>query len=686
MEEKCCFCEEIIELPEMVNSFDEVVCPGCNSWMNMDTKSYIICSDCGKYTLSIFNECLECGKLPSESIFTSDSGIIICEKDILEPRYLHVKNDEEYRLAIKTIENLEILALDTEGNGLDPYTMEMFLIQMGNEEIVFIFDYHWFDKLKKENFWNDKGKKFILHNAKYDYKVIKYFLGITLENIFDTMLAERLLTCGIIRENSLKAVVKKYFKLEMDKEIRNDFITMRLDNFDKKVSKELIEYSARDVVVLPPIYRIQKILLRNEGLEDIAQLEFDTAKVLGDMELSGIHVDIEKWKGIIIHNQLEKERVEKQIYEYIDENCPTKSNEEIYLLVIAHEDARSRRNDAINLNSSLVLKKLFKKLNVEIENTSEQTLAGLHNPLAELIREYRGFEKQLSSFGQSFLDLANEKTGRIHPNFSQIGADTGRMSCNKPNMQQIPATEEYRSCFSAPGGRKIVTCDYSQQELRLLASLSGDPKFIKMYEDGVDLHSATASLMYNIPIDQVPKDKRSAAKTINFGLAYGRGAKALAEFLGISKEEGEEMIKIYFSQFSFIGDWLNNAAKFSQEKGYSTTLFGRKRFYKLPTENSQDYSGLMARIGRQGKNSPIQGSGADMAKMALVIIRKKLQSTNIDAFLTNAVHDEIVIESSEQDADKALEILEKSMIEAGQMIVRNVPILAEGGVYDFWQH
>jgi DNA polymerase-1 len=347
-------------------------------------------------------------------------------------------------------------------------------------------------------------------------------------------------------------------------------------------------------------------------------------------------------------------------------------------------------DSAININSNKQLAEIFTELGVVTESLGKKELAKINHPLAKLLCDYKKYAKQLSSFGNSFLEFVRKSTSRVHPSFNQIGADTGRFSCTNPNLQQIPSATidpEYRKCFRAPTGRKIVTCDYSQQELRLLASLSGDAKFIKFYEDGVDLHSATASMMFNIPIEKVEKEThRKVAKTINFGLAYGQGAKKLGETIGASEEEAAAMIEKYFSQFTFIRDWLGAAAENAQKLGYSKTLLGRKRFYRVPEQHDKEYKQVLSKIGRMGKNSPIQGSGADMVKIALVLIDNRLQAAGLDAYLINTVHDEIVVEASEQDAEKALEILRDSMVDAGKQLAANVPILAEGGVGDYWSH
>ncbi len=654
MQYNCFNCEEIIELDIYIESIDSLTCPECSTYLYLEV--YKQCSNCSYFYLNNYLVCPYCMK---------DENITIPELN-----YLYVKTLQDYQKAVEYIESADILGLDTEGNGLDPFTLEMFLIQIGDEEKVFIFDFDWHKRLSEEIFW--KEKLFIIHNAKFDCKALKHILNIDIKYFFDTYLAERVLTCGFERRNSLKEVVEKYLDIKMDKEIRDDFLKLHKDNFKNNVSKELLEYSARDVQYLPIIYRQQKWELENQNLSKIAQLEFNVCKVIVDMELTGIYVEVEAWKKIIESCDTKKGEIESSIHSL--------------LLDQGFQDGLFSEFK-FNLNSTKDLKMIFGKFGIHLNSTGDADLAQIDHPLASLMREYRKYEKQLSSFGQSFLDLVRKETSRVHPSFNQIGADTGRFSCNNPNLQQIPADEVYRKCFTAPSGRKIIACDYSQQELRLLASLSGDPKFIKFYEDGVDLHTATASMMFNIPLEKVEKEThRKIAKTINFGLAYGQGARKLGLTIGVSQDEAEKMIDKYFSQFTFIGDWLNQAALDAQQKGYSTTLMGRKRFYKIPDQSSLDYKQQMAAIGRQGKNSPIQGSGVDMVKLAMCFIHKRLKESRLDAYLINAVHDELIVESSEKDAEAASLIVKDCMVEAGQLMAPNVPILAEEGIGDYWKH
>ncbi len=659
MEYTCFNCEELLEIPESVTKEEEGnVCPFCKTYLYLEI--YYQCVACKNFYLKDLTSCPECSKLQNDTI------------QIPKLNYVYVKDQQDYDDAINFIVSEDILGLDTEGNSLDPFTNELFLVQIGNEEIVYVFDYKWYKKLSKEVFWKSRRKTWIIHNAKYDYKVLKQSLGVELLNVFDTFLAERILTCGIERKNSLKDVVYKYLNLEIDKEIRDEFILMSLSTFDQKITKELIEYSATDVQLLLIIYKKQKWELENSELTKIANLEFEVCKVVAEMELKGIYVGVASWQRLIDFCEIKKGETEDKIHN---------------LLIDEGFGDGLFGNLQINLNSTKELKGIFSKFGITLSATGDAELAQVDHPFAALLRDYRKYEKQLSSFGESFLKLVRKETSRVHPNFQQIGADTGRFSCSNPNLQQIPADEEYRKCFAAPIGRKVIACDYSQQELRLLASLSADPKFIKFYEDGVDLHTATASMMFNIPMEKVEKEThRKVAKTINFGLAYGQGAKKLGLTIGVDEDEAVKMIEKYFSQFTFIRDWLEAASKEAQNLGYSKTLMGRKRFYNIPSLNDPDYKQIMSSIGRQGKNTPIQGSGVDMIKMALIKIHHRLKEEKLDAFLINVVHDEIIVEASEEDAKKAALVVKNAMIEAGQELASNVPILAEEGIGDYWKH
>ena len=263
-----------------------------------------------------------------------------------------------------------------------------------------------------------------------------------------------------------------------------------------------------------------------------------------------------------------------------------------------------------------------------------------------------------------------------------MGADTGRFSCTNPNIQQIPATSDFRSCFIAAPGYKLITCDYSQAELRILAQLSEDPAFVEAFQSGGDLHQLTASQMYQVPPDQVTKKQRGAAKVINFGLAYGRGPAALGVQLEVSTEDAKGLIDQYFKAYSGIQRWLDRAGREAVRKGYSATMLGRKRYYPPLDRDDIEFNKKRSGIERQGKNSPIQGSNADMTKFALIGINEALQ--DYDARIVNTVHDEIVVEAREDQAEVVCKIVEQEMVKAGERIINLVPIVADAKIADYW--
>jgi hypothetical protein len=260
-------------------------------------------------------------------------------------------------------------------------------------------------------------------------------------------------------------------------------------------------------------------------------------------------------------------------------------------------------------------------------------------------------------------------------------------NCTRPNVQQIPATSDFRKCFVAAPGYRLVTSDYSQAELRILAELSGDPAFVGAFRSGQDLHTLTASQMFGVPVDQVQKPQRSAAKAINFGLAYGMGPGGLAPRLGVTLDEAKDLISKYFKAYPGVQRWLDKAGRDAVRTGYSITPLGRKRFYTLPDEslkrnNEDEWRKQIAAIERQGKNSPIQGCNADMTKLALINLRAALNGW--DARTVNTVHDEIVVEVREDQAEEVKHIVEHAMVSAGEAILKDVPIVAEAAVADYW--
>jgi DNA polymerase-1 len=322
----------------------------------------------------------------------------------------------------------------------------------------------------------------------------------------------------------------------------------------------------------------------------------------------------------------------------------------------------------------------FAALGVVLEDTSEETLAKIPHPAAQKLLSFREHDKLVSAFGDAFIALVNATTKRIHPDFQQYGTDTGRLSCRHPNVQQIPA--KFRECFIAPVGWKVITCDYSQAELRILAQLSKDPGFCDAFRSGGDLHSITASKMFKVKVKDVSKSQRNAAKAINFGLAYGMGAGALGGRIGVDKPEAEKLIDQYFKAYPEVGAWLNRAAESATRCGYSITPMGRKRFFNLPSKTDPEYKSKLSSIERQGKNTPIQGANADMVKIALRTIYDGLG--RFEAQIVNTVHDEIVVEVVAAQADEVGEFVAAEMRAAGALFITEVPVDVGLVIADTW--
>ena len=565
----------------------------------------------------------------------------------------------------------KVVGLDTETTGLDPHTSELLLLQVSTLDKVYIVDCKRLVPLALKGLLENPGVLKVAQNAKFEYEMLRQQTGISIAGIFDTMLAERLLTAGISREISLKAIAQKYIGATLDKTVREAFYKMAAVG-DAYLAPDQLHYAARDAFIMTPIWRDQVKELKKHGLEQVADLEFRCIAAVGDMELAGVQIDEARWRKIIEDVTVQRDRA-------ADELCE--------ILQPATMQTTMFGVPSINLNSNIQLIETFAKLGVDLPDTMEATLVRFNHPAVTKLLEYRGLEKTLSAFGESVLSLINPKTKRIHPDFNQYGADTGRFSCTRPNVQQIPATSDFRKCFIAAPGYKLVTCDYSQAELRILAELSGDPAFVDAFKSGADLHTLTASQMFGVPIAQVEKPQRNAAKAINFGLAYGMGPGGLAPRLSVSLDEAKELISRYFKAYPGVQKWLDKAAKDAVRVGYSATSLGRKRFYNLPDESlkrvsEDDYRKQIAAIERQGKNTPIQGSNADMTKLALIYIRDALKGW--DARTVNTVHDEIVVEARVDQAEEVKHIVEREMVRAGNAILNNVPIVAEAALADYW--
>lgn len=603
--------------------------------------------------------------------------------DPQNPKYQYITTINEAESALEKLEKEEMVGVDIEGTGFDPYTNKMLLLQIGGPEETFIFDASALDLRNiprlKALLENPKSIK-LMHNGKFDYGFIKHQAGIEIANIYDTMLAEGVLTAGKGRNGlvSLKNLAFDYLNLDIEKDVRKTFA-----NYSGRMSQEQILYAAKDTLLLFPIFDQQLEKLKKENLVNIAKLEFAVTRVVSEMELKGIHIDVKKWREIL---KVLKEKRKIYAHDFQDAIKPYYNTN--------HTDLFGNDVDSINMNSQVQLLDLFnKKLNLNIPSTGDAILATTNHPIAKILRDYRGYEKLISAFGESLLEKVNKVTGRLHPDFIQLGAATGRFSCANPNLQQIPRNSEeapFRECFTPEPGYKLVVTDYSAMEMRILADQSGDLKMLKALTEDFDIHSYTAALMFNkeytTDFKKKYPDLRQIAKPIGFGLMYGMGPMGLAGQIGVTPDEARGYMEKYFMSYPKVKIYLEKLGNDALKRGWSITPAGRKRWYAIPDKDDIEYKRKCAQIQREAKNHPIQGTNADVTKYALVFIRDRLKKEGIDGTITHTVHDEIVCEVRNDQAQDWSKIQQEEMVRAGELILKKVPVRSEPFVGDVWGH
>ncbi len=564
---------------------------------------------------------------------------------------------------------LQAIGVDTETTDLDPYKGQLRLIQIAiSPTAVKIIDLRKFPEPKtnpdldclRELLFAARPTK-VLHNAKFDAKWLKLHVGAELGGIFDTLLGSQILAAGETdRRHNLADVTYEFIGEELDK---SEQIS---DWSADELSLSQLEYAAKDAGVVLRIREKMIERLKAENLIEVAKLEFDCVEPIAYLELAGIFLDKERWS-----EQLKKvKKVQTVVADELQE----------LLSVGALQGSLFGRTE-INLDSHTQLTEALTRLGVPLPATTRNwQLEPLANdyPVVKKLLEYRSIQKAITSYGENILGYINPKTGRIHADFRQIGAPTGRMSCNNPNIQQVPHGEEYRRCFRAPEGRKFIISDYSQIELRILADFTGDPGFVDAFNSGADLHRATAAQIFNVAPETVTSDQRSFAKRINFGVVYGIGAQRVSNLTGISLNEAQDLLRKYFATYRKLDAWLREAAGKAVKERQARTVSGRLARFRFDAEDRQ----AISLAERNGKNTPIQGSSADILKRALRILHDELRDTS--ACIVNVIHDEIVVEADAHQAEAIAQKVEKGMCDAGEEYVKKVPIKVESVIADEW--
>ena len=504
-------------------------------------------------------------------------------------------------------------------------------------------------------------------NAKYDLLALRR-AGITLRGLeFDTMLASYVLDPGR-RSHGLDVLALEFLDHKMTTYDELCGKGKGAVPFDECPVDAARDYSCEDADMTLQLRLVFEPQLQAYELGPLLQeVEIPLIGVLGEMEWIGISIDVEWFRSLKERFQREREAVERQIY--------------------------AAAGMEFNINSNLQLREiLFTKLGLPVSKRTStgpstdasvlQQLADEGHELPGYLMEYRELSKLESTYLDALPAMINPQTGRLHTSFNQTVASTGRLSSSDPNLQNIPIRRELgrdiRRGFIPQRGWTLLSADYSQIELRLLAHLSRDPAFVEAFQAGGDIHRQTAAIIFDVPVDQVAPEMRARAKTINFATIYGQGAHALSRQLKVEYAEAKEFITRYFERFSGIRHYLDSMVEFAREHGYVQTIFGRRRY--IPELRDRSFN-IRAFGERTATNSPIQGSAADLIKIAMIRIDQRLRTESFESRMLLQVHDELVFEAPPAEVDRLQAMVREEMEGAAEL---SVPLVVDIGIGANW--
>ena len=518
--------------------------------------------------------------------------------------------------------------------------------------------------------FEDPNTEKVGQNIKYDAIILKWF-GITLQGpIFDTMIAHYLIEPELRHNmNYLAETYLKYQPVKIEtligKKGKNQ-LTMR----DVPV-EQVVDYAAEDADITLQLKEILAPKLNEEGLQKLyTEIEAPLVRVLTDMEVEGVNVDasyLSAYSKELTERILE---VEATIYE----KAGVKFN------------IGSPKQVGEVLFEILKIPYPWRKTKTGQYSTNEEKLNDLaaDNPIVNDILTYRGLTKLKSTYVDALPKLINPRSGRIHSSFNQALAATGRLSSNNPNLQNIPIRTpegaKVREAFvPRDENHVLLAADYSQIELRLIAEISGDDAMLEAFQAGQDIHRATAARVFEVPYEEVTKEQRYRAKTVNFSITYGAGATNLSKQLEIKRAEAKELIEAYFKQYKGLKQYMEEVVEEARKNGYVTTLMGRRRYLRdIDSRNGA----LRSHSERNAINTPIQGTAADMIKIAMINVHKALRAKGLKTRMILQVHDELVFDVPKNELETVKPLIEEHM--KNTIPGLKVPILVEQGVGKNW--
>lgn len=593
------------------------------------------------------------------------------------PHHYYLTDTEEKQDDLaRFLEGREFFAFDTETDGVDPLRAGLVGMSFAVKE-----NEAWYVPVPANSveaarvvarfapsLENDKIQK-IGQNIKFDILVLRKYGVKVAGPLFDTMIAHYLINPELRHGMDYLAETYLHYKPIPIEELIGPKGKNQRSMRDIDIQK-VAEYAAEDADVTLKLKNYFAPQLKRESLEDLFfQIEMPLIYVLAEMEHTGVTLDTAALKQSSETLTATMNRIEQEIYELAGEKFNVNSTRQVGEILF----------DRLKLDEKA------KKTKSGGYSTSEDILEKLRNkhPIIGKLLEYRGLKKLLSTYIDALPELISPETGKIHTSFNQAVTATGRLSSTNPNLQNIPVREELgreiRKAFTADNAQCIFfSADYSQIELRIMAHLSGDEHMIQAFRSGADIHAATAAKIYGIPVEEVTGDMRRKAKTANFGIIYGISVFGLAERLSIPRSESKELIDGYFRSYPGIRSYMDESIRIAKEKGYVETLFKRKRF--LPDINSHN-AVVRGYAERNAINAPIQGSAADIIKLAMVRIHQRFEAEKLKSKMILQVHDELNFNVWKDEQERVKQIVLEEMEHAIQL---QVPLIADCGEGQNW--
>ena len=595
--------------------------------------------------------------------------------DDLHYDYQLVDNEEKMRDLFQKLITTQVLSLDTETTGTNPISAELVGMSFSFEEnqafyvpvppdgeeaqkIVNIF---------KPVFENEKIVK-VGQNIKYDLLVLENY-GVTLKGkMFDTMIAHYVLQPELRHGmDYLAEIYLKYDTIKIEELIGPKGKNQK--NMRDLPPNEVYKYACEDADVTLKLKNVLEGELAENGVKDLfEEIEMPLVPVLAYMERNGVRIDTEALKETSRHFTARMNQIEEEVHQLAGTNFNIASPKQV---------------GEILFDKLKIVEKAKKTKSGQYVTSEEvlESLKGKHEIVSKIL-EHRGLKKLLGTYIDALPQLINPKTGRIHTSFNQTVTATGRLSSSNPNLQNIPVRnedgKEIRKAFIPDDGCEFFSADYSQIELRIMAHLSEDPHMIEAFNEEQDIHAATAAKIYKEPLEGVTREQRSKAKTANFGIIYGISVFGLAERLNVDRKEAKALIDGYFETYPHVREYMDKSIRSAREKGYIETIFKRKRY--LPDINSHN-AVVRGYAERNAINAPIQGSAADIIKVAMVRIYQRFMKEGIRSKMILQVHDELNFSVLPEEKEKVKQIVISEMESAYKM---KVPLRADCGWGKNW--